>query len=89
MNPDTLKTKIAEAVDGLADELEALSHRIHANPELAYQEEQASAWLCEFLAQKGLRVERGVGGLPTAFRATSSTAKRPTPRPGRGGASTR
>lgn len=70
MNPDALKTKIAEAVDGLADELEALSLRIHANPELPYQEEQASAWLAEFLAQKGLAVERGVGGLPTAFRAT-------------------
>lgn len=70
MNLDALKTKIAEVVDGLADELEALSHRIHAHPELAYQEEKASAWLAEFLAQKGLAVERGVGGLPTAFRAT-------------------
>jgi amidohydrolase len=70
MNPDALKTKIAQAVDTLADELEALSHRIHANPELAYQEEKAAAWLTEFLEQKGLTVERGVGGLPTAFRAT-------------------
>lgn len=67
---DALKTKICEAVDGLADELEALSHRIHANPELRFQEEKAAAWLTGFLEKKGLEVERGVGGLPTAFRAT-------------------
>ena len=29
-----LKDAIGRAVDGLADELESLSHRIHANPEL-------------------------------------------------------
>lgn len=69
MNPDALKAKIAQAVDALADELEALSHKIHANPELRYQEAKASAWLAEFLEQKGLKVERGVGGLPTALRA--------------------
>jgi amidohydrolase len=67
---DELKTKICRAVDGLGDELEALSHRIHANPELCFKEEKAAAWLTEFLEQKGLRVERGVGGLATAFRAT-------------------
>src|SRR5439155_1596783 len=58
------------AVDRLADELEALSHRIHDHPELAFKEEQAHAWLTEFLAKHGARVERAVGGLSTAFRAT-------------------
>ena len=65
-----VKLKVAEAVDRLADELERLSHRIHATPELCFKEEQAQAWLTEFLAKHGARVERGVGGLPTAFRAT-------------------
>jgi amidohydrolase len=64
------KTKIAQAVDRLADDLERLSHRIHAHPELCYHEEQAAAWLAEFLEQQGVQVERGVGGLPTAFRAS-------------------
>src|SRR4029453_731359 len=50
--------------------LERLSHQIHANPELCFKEEKASAWLSEFLARHGAQVERGVGGLPTAFRAT-------------------
>ena len=65
-----VKLKVAEAVDRLADELERLSHRIHATPELCFKEEQAQAWLTEFLEKHGARVERGVGGLPTAFRAT-------------------
>ncbi len=67
---DPLKLKVAEAVDRLADELEGLSHRIHDAPELAFQEERAHGWLTSFLEQHGARVERGVGGLPTAFRAT-------------------
>jgi amidohydrolase len=69
-----LKSRVAEAVDQLADELEALSHRIHDHPELAYKEEKAHAWLTEFLGKRGLRVERGVGGVATAFRATVSGA---------------
>jgi amidohydrolase len=74
-----LKTKVAAAVDRLADELEQLSHRIHDHPELGYQEEKAAAWLTEFLEQHGARVERGVGGVPTAFRATiAGTGSGPT-----------
>ncbi len=71
---DELKAKVAEGVDRLADELETLSLQIHANPELCYQEENAHAWLTDFLASKGARVERGVGGVPTAFRATIAGA---------------
>jgi amidohydrolase len=67
---DEVKTRIADAVDGMADELERLSHRIHDNPELAFKEEKAAGWLAEFLEARGARVERGIGGLPTAFRAT-------------------
>ncbi|MBI2160213.1 MAG: M20/M25/M40 family metallo-hydrolase [Candidatus Rokubacteria bacterium] len=67
---DSLKPRVAAAVDRLADELEALSHRIHDHPELCFKEERAHAWLTEFLAKHGAKVERAVGGLPTAFRAT-------------------
>ena len=71
--PDGLsevKQKVAQAVDRLADDLERISHQIHANPELCFKEEKAAAWLTEFLEKQGAAVERGVGGLPTAFRAT-------------------
>ena len=46
-----------------------LSHRIHARPELGFEEESACAWLCEMLADGGMQVERGVCDLPTAFIA--------------------
>jgi amidohydrolase len=66
----TVKTDIQRAADDLAGELENLSRRIHDHPELGYQEVQACGWLSEFLEAKGFHVERGVGGVPTAFRAT-------------------
>src|SRR6059036_661695 len=67
---DAVKPKVTETVDRLADDLERLSHRIHDAPELAFKEEKAHGWLTEFLEKHGARVERGVGGLATAFRAT-------------------
>jgi amidohydrolase len=70
MGADELKEKIAGAVDRLADELEGLSQEIHSNPELGFEEEKAHAWLTGFLEAKGCQVERGAGGLPTAFTAT-------------------
>ncbi len=73
-----LKDAIGRAVDGLADELESLSHRIHANPELGYQEVKAAGWLVEFLAAKGFKVEKGVAGVETAYRATIETGEGPT-----------
>ena len=66
----TLKDSISQAVDRLADELDALSHQIHAHPELGYQEVQACGWLSDFLARQGFKVEKGVGGVETAFRGT-------------------
>jgi amidohydrolase len=71
---DAAKDDIRRAVDALGEELETLSRRIHAHPELGYQEVQASAWLADFLESKGMHVERGVGGVPTAFRATVASA---------------
>ena len=67
------KEAARERVTQARDELVALSHRIHANPELGFEEEQACAWLCELLDGAGLEVERGVGDLPTAFAARAGS----------------
>ncbi len=48
-----------------------LSHRIHARPELGYEEENASRWLADALDAAGFAVTRGVCDLPTAFTARS------------------
>jgi amidohydrolase len=74
----TVKDLIDQAVDRLGDDLERLSDLIHDHPELAYQEVQAAGWLTEFLAGAGLKVERGIGGIDTAFRATIETGNGPT-----------
>lgn len=58
------------AVDEARAELTDLARRIHENPELRYEEHKASAWIAETLESLlGVSVERGTGGLPTAFRA--------------------
>jgi amidohydrolase len=63
------KERFESAREGLVE----LSHRIHAHPELGFEEEQASAWLCESLADAGFAVEKGICGLPTAFRASAGS----------------
>ena len=73
-----IKTRLADAADALAGDLESLSHRIHAHPELGFKEVQASGWLADFLAAQGFKVERGVAGVDTAFRATIETGAGPT-----------
>jgi amidohydrolase len=73
-----VKDRVGGAVDRLADELESLSRRIHDNPELGYQEVKAAGWLSEFLERHGFKVERGVAGVDTAFRATLETGAGPT-----------
>jgi metal-dependent amidase/aminoacylase/carboxypeptidase family protein len=46
-----------------------LSHRIHAHPELGFEEEKASTWLAEMLTDAGFTVDKGICDLPTAFTA--------------------
>jgi amidohydrolase len=67
------KAAARERVDANRDTLIALSHRIHANPELGFEEEKASAWLAETLADAGFAVELGVCDLPTAFIARAGS----------------
>lgn len=49
-------------------DLVALSRDIHGHPELAYQERHAQGAIAALLEHAGYRVERGIGGLETAFR---------------------
>jgi amidohydrolase len=46
-----------------------LSHKIHAHPELAFEEVQACEWTSQLLEAHGFTVARGIGELPTAFAA--------------------
>lgn len=69
----TAKASAQQTVDSAADALIDLSHRLHANPEIRWEEEQSSRWTAEVLADHGFAVEAGVCDLPTAFVATAGT----------------
>lgn len=70
------RERVLERIDTLAAQLIELSHRIHAHPETRFEEYQASSWLAGWLEQAGFYVERPVGGLATAFRATRHGGRR-------------
>ena len=70
-----LKASVISEVDAHREQLNELSLRIHANPELGFQETKAAAWLTEYLAGHGFSIEAGICGLPTAFRAGYGTGK--------------
>jgi metal-dependent amidase/aminoacylase/carboxypeptidase family protein len=56
-------------LEAVRTRLMALSHRIHAHPELGFEEERASTWLAETLTEAGFAVTGGICDLPTAFMA--------------------
>jgi amidohydrolase len=75
---ETIRQRVTDAIDEAADDLIALSRFIHAHPEIALEEVKSSAACAEFLAARGFEVERGVAGLPTAFRADRASGEGPT-----------
>ncbi len=67
---DARKARIAAAVEAERALIVDLSHRIHANPEPAFEEVQAATWIAEILRDRGFTVEHPAGTLATAIRAT-------------------
>ncbi len=59
-----------KAIDDAREELVRIALDLHAHPELNYQEHYAAKLLSDTLERQGFVVERGVGGVETAFRAT-------------------
>ena len=72
-----LKDEISNRLDALRPELERIGRDIYANPEIAYEERQAVAWLTELLKKYGFAVEIGVANTPTAFVPPGETAAGP------------
>jgi len=68
-----VKEAARSEIDAARERLVKLSHRIHANPELAFEEERAAAWVAGALDTGGMSVEMGICDLPTAFVATAGT----------------
>lgn len=66
----SVKDQARDAVQAASGELIALSHFVHAHPELGYEEFESSEAVAATLEKAGFRLERAIAGLPTAFRAT-------------------
>jgi amidohydrolase len=69
------KERGCAAVESRRAQLIELSVRIHACPELKFEERRSSAWLAEFLASLGFTVERPAYGLDTAFVARKGSGR--------------
>ena len=67
------KQVVVNRVNEVSNVLLALSHKIHANPETAWQEFESSAAVARTLSDHGFDVVEQVAGLPSAFRAEFGT----------------
>jgi amidohydrolase len=76
MSTPTSTDRLATAVAAVVPDALDLSHRVHATPEIAFQERQASAWTAELLARHGFEITAPVGGLETAFVARWAGSER-------------
>ena len=72
---ESLKRRAAADVDRRRAELVELSLRIHANPEIAFEEHESAAALTGLLEANGFAVERGICEISTAFRATAGSGE--------------
>ncbi|WP_107425568.1 M20 family metallopeptidase [Streptomyces sp. CB02009] len=70
---DLLRARTRDTVTRRQDELLALSHQLHADPELAYEEHRAARRITDLAEAAGFDVTRGVCDLPTAFTATAGS----------------
>jgi amidohydrolase len=70
-----LKSIVIEEISAGRLQLVELSRKLHDNPEVAFQEHRAVAWLTAYLEEKGFSIEKGVCELPTAFRADYGSGK--------------
>jgi amidohydrolase len=66
---ESLKKQVLKRIESLEGRIKEVSSTIHSYAELGTKEVKSSALLRAELAKEGFKVEKGVGGVPTAFRA--------------------
>jgi amidohydrolase len=73
MNAAGPKERARQSVSDALGELVGLSHQIHAQPELCFEEQLAADLLADSLGTRGFAVDRGICDLPTAFSARAGS----------------
>ena len=70
-----LKKELLNSIEQKSSELTDLSDKIWAAAEVAFREEKSSEYLIKYAEENGLKVEKGLAGMPTAFTATYGEGK--------------
>jgi amidohydrolase len=78
MSLEALKKDVTSAVDAMREELLALSHAIHGEPELALEEFKAAHRLTKAVESHGIATQREAFGLKTAYAAEFGKDSGPT-----------
>ena len=69
------KTEILKILDGLKDRLFSLSCAFYHNPETGLKEFKTSAACISILGEFGFKVDKGVAGMETAFKAAFGSGR--------------
>ncbi|MCB0668554.1 MAG: amidohydrolase [Saprospiraceae bacterium] len=72
--PD-LKSRLIRDIDDQSEQLIRMSDEIWSLAETAFEEHQSSEILASYAEQMGMRVQRGVADIPTAFIASYGSGK--------------
>ena len=72
---EALKAEAAKEIDAKAKLIQEMVDQVFSYGELGMQEFETSKYLTGILEQNGFKVERGVGGMPTAFVARWGSGK--------------
>ncbi|HEX5870700.1 MAG TPA: M20/M25/M40 family metallo-hydrolase, partial [Longimicrobium sp.] len=71
----TLRTALADGVEDWRPRVQAMAREIHAHKEVSFEEVRSAEAAAALLAEGGFEVERGTGGLPTAFTASAGSGE--------------
>ena len=68
-----LRRQVLAEIDETRADVRRMSEFVHAHPEIAMEETQSAEEVAATLERHGFTVERGVAGIPTAFKATKGS----------------
>ncbi|MXV16578.1 peptidase dimerization domain-containing protein [Hufsiella ginkgonis] len=69
------KTEAIKAIDGQQKSAQEMVDMVFSFSELGFQEKETSAYLTAILEKNGFSIERGIGGIPTAWMARWGAGK--------------
>ena len=68
-----LQRQVTAEIDETRGDVLRMSRFVHAHPEIAMEEVESAEEVAATLERHGFAVERGIAGLPTAFKATKGS----------------